>query len=193
MTVDYDPFHPYTERAAVKDAVDDEDDLVDFTTEQLEYHGWSCMTETKPDRSDYRADIVANHDRYGWLGVEAKCSPNPRPAFAEAFKQVTEQYWNREFAGKPILMWAILIWDKEAEWLTPTGLGLSFIWRYGLGLFYGTQFNTVKFKHNQQALSIPVSVVSHNESGTADQIREFVKERRRETPLSTIGEGAQWR
>jgi hypothetical protein len=186
------PYHPHSTKEEVRLAVNSESDLVEFATDQLKYHGWGVSTEIKPDRSDYRIDILATHEKLGWVGIEAKYGGDSTEMFAEAFQQVTEQYWDKKFAGRPVLLWAVLIWDRGVNWIISENNFLSFTHNYGLGLFRGHHFNQIRYKWSSPMLSVPVSNKNWNRRGSVTEIRDYVKKKRNKTKLSKTRKNADW-
>lgn len=169
-----------------------ESDLQAIVAEILRSNGWTAVREYHPDNANRRIDIFAEHDTYGTLGIETKHIRRSRDAavLAEAYLQITRDYWNRNFNGQNILFWAI------APYFQPGKVGGSindgrisdfvrdFITETGVG-FMNCHADTLKVMFDADDLSKTIPIAgpySDHYDNRLDlaELREYVTNRRQE-------------
>lgn len=119
----------------------DENELQSVLADVFRSAGWTAIREYTPDHSQKRVDLYAEHGEYGTLGVETKHIRSDRDGgrLAEAYLQVTRDYWQRQYNQEKILLWAVApyfapggltgaiddnrIRDFVQEFITATGVG----------------------------------------------------------------------
>lgn len=87
----------------------DEDELQQILAEIFRSEGWTAIREYTPDRSQKRVDLFVEHERYGEMGIETKHLRSDRNGakLAEAYVQITRDYWRKQYNGEKVLLWAI--------------------------------------------------------------------------------------
>lgn len=176
--------------------IQSENELQAWLVDELKANGWDAIREVKPDHSDYRIDILALHSDYGRIGIETKFI---RPGdggrvFADACRQITEQYWDLKILNKPVHLWALAPYfegeftrEYDEEWMKGFVTGRrkfvrEFFCRYGIGIlrilrdyvYFDYAFSVGEYK-------IPVSEECPNryfENVDIDAIRESVRRKR---------------
>lgn len=86
-----------------------EDELQSWLKSFFEDKGWTAIREASPFHTDYKADLIVNHEDYGWFGIETKYFEGDGGAkAAEAHHQITRKYRGRKYVGgNRIDMWAV--------------------------------------------------------------------------------------
>lgn len=103
----------------------------------MENFGWDVIREMNPDHTDYRADIVATHERFGWLGIETKylAGCNYGRDIAHAHRQIIKQYRGRRYLGNDVDLWAVCAYPSHVSdlstWSAPRMR--EFLNVYGIG------------------------------------------------------------
>jgi hypothetical protein len=68
-------------------------------------HDWNVAREVKPAGKEFRADLLVEHERLGWFGIETKFANLGGKVIAEAHHQIVKKYRNRRYFGKKIELW----------------------------------------------------------------------------------------
>lgn len=88
--------------------LESEEELQVWLENYFEEHGWTAIREVSPAHSSVRADLIVNHEDYGWIGIETKYFKNDGGAkIAKAHHQITRKYRGKKYIGKRINLWAI--------------------------------------------------------------------------------------
>jgi len=88
--------------------LESEEELQVWLESYFEKHGWTAIREVSPAHSDVRADLIVNHEDYGWIGIETKYFKSDGGAkIAKAHHQITRKYRGKKYIGKRINLWAI--------------------------------------------------------------------------------------
>jgi len=178
-----------------------EDELQQFLADGFESNGWNAIREVKPDRSNYRVDLLLLHPEYGRIGVETKYI---RPGdggrvFAEACQQIVGQYWNQKYLGEKVTMWAVAPYFEVEhrpgeldEWASGHTRGRQqfvreFFCRLGIG-FIGLSgsYAIIDFAYSVPEYKIPGFSMGrpvperHYENVNPDAIRKSVQAKREE-------------
>lgn len=71
--------------------------------------GWTALREVSPHWSNDSADLIVQHEDYGWIGIETKYF---RPddggrKLANTHRQILFQYRGRNYLNTRILLWAL--------------------------------------------------------------------------------------
>jgi len=167
-----------------------EDELQSVLTEILRSVGWTAIREYSPDHSNKRIDIYAEHDRYGTVGIETKHIRSNRDGkrLADAYVQITRDYWRKRYNREQILFWAIApyfapgklpntvddqrISDFVRQFVTGTGVGLINCHKDTL---------TIQYSDTDLGLSIPIAgpyVDTYASRVDVEDLRSHVRELR---------------
>lgn len=94
--------------------LESEDELQEWLEAAFEESGWTAIREVSPHSSDYRADLIVEHDEYGWFGIETKfIGSNQGPMdMAKAHHQIVQKYRGRKYIGNRIDLWAVCPYIK---------------------------------------------------------------------------------
>jgi hypothetical protein len=92
--------------------LDDEEELQQWLEQAFEECGWTAIREVSPHRSNFSADLIVNHDRYGWFGIETKyirrgAGSGGAHQMAKAHHQIVQQYRGKKYIGNRINLWAV--------------------------------------------------------------------------------------
>jgi len=167
-----------------------EDELQSVLTEILRSVGWTAIREYSPDHSNKRIDIYAEHDRYGTVGIETKHIRSNRDGkrLADAYVQITRDYWRKRYNREQILFWAVApyfapgklpntvddqrISDFVRQFVTATGVGLINCHKDTL---------TIQYSDTDLRLSIPIAgpyVDTYASRVDVEDLRSHVRELR---------------
>lgn len=148
----------------------DENELKDYLEDKFESNGWDCLREVRPDRSQYKVDIILKHDFFGPIGMEVKYlkAGDSAGVIADAHKQVTNQYWDKKYFGEKILKWTVCIYERRLhgsddnvdEWgRNMVGIRKrftrEFFCRYGIGVLRLGDFAEIDFNYSSNEHKIP--------------------------------------
>lgn len=152
--------------------------------------GWTAIKEYRPDHSQKRVDIYAEHNEYGIVGIETKYIRSHRDGgrLAEAYLQITRDYWRRQYNQEKILLWAVApyfapgklpdtandqrISDFARQFLTATGVGYINCHNDTL---------TIQYSDTDLRLSIPIAgpyADTYASRVDVERLRAEVRERR---------------
>jgi len=97
--------------------VESEDELQSWLESAFEAAGWTAIREVRPHSSDYRADLIVQHDRFGWFGIETKYIGSNAGAvdMAKAHHQITQKYRGKKYIGNKIDLWCVCPYIKYAN------------------------------------------------------------------------------
>lgn len=167
-----------------------EDELQSVLTDIFRSAGWTAIREYSPDHSNKRIDIYAEHDTYGTVGIETKHIRSDRDGqrLADAYVQITRDYWRKRYNREKILLWAVApyfapgklpntaddqqISDFVRQFLTATGVG--FINCHNDTL-------TIQYSDTDLRLSVPIAgpyADTYASRVDVDELRRHVRERR---------------
>jgi hypothetical protein len=167
-----------------------EDELQSLLADIFRSAGWTAIREYTPDHSNKRIDLYVEHDRYGTIGIEAKHISSGRDGarLAEAYIQVTRDYWRKRYNHEKILLWAVApyfapgklpntaddqrILDFVREFLTGTGLGF---------IDCHSDTLTIQFSATELSKAIPIAgpyADTYASRVELRELREHVRERR---------------
>jgi hypothetical protein len=174
----------------IEEAPTSEDELQSVLTEILRSVGWTAIREYSPDHSNKRIDIYAEHDRYGTVGIETKHIRSNRDGkrLADAYVQITRDYWRKRYNREQILFWAVApyfapgklpntvddqrISDFVRQFVTATGVGLINCHKDTL---------TIQYSDTDLRLSIPIAgpyVDTYASRVDVEDLRSHVRELR---------------
>jgi len=168
-----------------------EDELQSVLADVFRSAGWTAIREYSPDHSNKRIDLYAEHDRYGTIGIETKHIRSGRDGrrLAEAYVQVTRDYWRQRYNREKILLWAVApyfapgklpntvddnqISDFVREFFTATGVG-----------FIDCHSDTLTIQYSATDLSKAIPIAGPYADTYAarvelEDLRDHVRERRR--------------
>lgn len=175
----------------VRQQPQDEDELQEMLVDVFRSNGWTAVREYRPDNSRKRVDVYAEHDVYGTVGIETKHIRSDRDGsrLAEAYIQITRDYWRKRYNGDKVLLWAVApyfapgkltgsiddghIRDFVQEFITATGVGY---------LDCHSDTLTIQFSDAGSALAIPVAgpyTDTYRSRLDIESVRDQVRERRR--------------
>jgi hypothetical protein len=96
------------EKQRVCGELSDEYELQSWLESYFEDCGWTAIREVSPHRSDFKADLIVEHEDYGWIGIEAKYFDSDGGAkIADAHHQITRKYRGEKYLNNRIDLWAI--------------------------------------------------------------------------------------
>jgi len=89
----------------------------------FENHGWIALREVSPHSSNNRADLIVQHDDFGWFGIETKFFDNDGGAkVADAHHQIITKYRGKKYVGNRIDLWCVAPYfsgyDTDDEWVS---------------------------------------------------------------------------
>jgi hypothetical protein len=87
------------------DKIENEYEWQDYLERYFEWNDWTVVREAKPAGTEYRADLLVEHDQYGWFGIETKFANLGGRKMAEAHHQIVKKYRNRTYFGHKIDLW----------------------------------------------------------------------------------------
>jgi hypothetical protein len=114
----------------------------DFLEQYFEWYGWNVVREVRPSQTEYRADLLVEHDEYGWFGIETKYTNRGGRKMAEAHHQITTKYRGKMYFGHKITNWIYAPFyefiqnDSYNSWMNEQylmGLAQDFFQRHGVG------------------------------------------------------------
>lgn len=179
-------------RSGVCPQLDNEDELQAWLKSHFEENGWTAIREVKPHGSDYSADLLVNHDRYGWIGIECKYFDHDGGSkIAKAHHQIVTKYRGEKFIkNNRVNLWAICPYFKGIgatsqyyrnqqelrqkllrEMFCAHGMGIIKLNRYSL---------LIDFAYSQSGSKIPVSERSDyhsHEKVDIENIRDIVSKK----------------
>lgn len=176
--------------------INSETALVDFLDQGLSSHGWHTDREVSPKGYDYRVDLIASHEVFGRIGIEAKHitkAGGGGKKIARAHEQITRQYWDKEYSGEKILLWAVCPFfsrlygkigegQKKSIWAYEK-LTAEIFRHYGVGFVSITeQYANIRYGHGPITDSIPLFPIERDlpevDEHDVAEIREKVKDKR---------------
>jgi len=104
--------------------LDSEDELQEWLKDAFEEAGWTAIREVSPHSSDYRADLIVEHDRFGWFGIETKFIGTGRGLtnIAKAHHQIIQKYRGRRYIGEKIDLWCVCPYLQNANTIREPGM-----------------------------------------------------------------------
>jgi hypothetical protein len=89
--------------------IESEDELQEWLEGAFEDAGWTAIREVSPHGSNLRADLLVQHEEFGWFGVETKFIGKSQGPInlAKAHHQIVQQYRGRRYLGNKIDLWAV--------------------------------------------------------------------------------------
>jgi len=93
-------------------SINSEDDLQNYIEHGMESNGYTVIREIKPHYSNFRADIVAQHDSIGTVGIECKYVTGGPIVAAEAARQVIDKYAGQKFVNWKVDVWGICLFGR---------------------------------------------------------------------------------
>lgn len=170
----------------------DEDELQRILAEVFRSNGWTAIREYTPDKSQKRIDLFVEHPKYGKIGIETKHLRSDRDGstLAQAYIQITRDYWKKRYNGEKILLWAIApyfspgkllgsIDDDQIkhfvrEFITATGVGY---------IDCHADTLTARFSESSFSKTIPIAgpyVSTYSDRVQLERLRNHVRERRQD-------------
>lgn len=154
------------------------------------------MREVKPAHSSVRADLIVKHEKYGWIGIEAKYFKRDGGGkAAKAHHQITRKYRGKKYAGRnKIDLWAICPYfhgrnnERNRLGYRPHQQRANMIremfCKHGIGYIDLTRSELlIDFSFSKANSKIPVKddeESRHYENVDADAIRENVQDKMEE-------------
>jgi hypothetical protein len=94
--------------------INSEDELQEWLEKRFEDAGWTAIREVSPHRSNYRADLIVEHDNFGWFGIETKFIGKSQGPIdmAKAHHQITQKYRGKKYINNKIDLWAVCPYIK---------------------------------------------------------------------------------
>lgn len=147
--------------------LESEEELQEWLEEQFEKHGWTAIREVSPHSSSDRADLIVNHDRYGWMGIETKYFKRDGGAkIAEAHHQITKKYRGKKYIGNRINLWVFCPYfyglnaddpfQINQQWMRAR-LSKEFFSKHGIGFIDLDRSDLlIDFGHSMPVEKIPV-------------------------------------
>ena len=175
---------------------DDEGGLQAYLAEQFEQRGWGVKREVRPDNSQYRVDLLLSHPVFGRVGIETKFmrQGDGGGIVAEAHEQITQQYWDEEYGGEKVLLWALCPYSArqrsrdgfgESRAGVKKGFIREFFCHYGIGfLDLWTPASLITYNYSDTEMKIPAFPnsggidLSRYDDVSIDAIREAVAKKR---------------
>lgn len=170
--------------------LESEDEVQAWLKSEFEEAGWTAIREVSPAFSDYRADLIVQHQDYGWIGIEVKhcsTSDNSGGVLAEGFRQITQQYRGRTYINEQIDLWAIAPYfyskhqDREHDYGAPEKFVREFFCYFGIGYInFSRSQLMIDFAYSNRDTKIWVSDVSgrdneyHDSYGDIDSVENSV-------------------
>jgi hypothetical protein len=181
------------DRSGVCPVLDSEDELQEWLESHFEENGWTAIREVQPHGSDYQADLLVNHDRYGWIGIECKYFDHDGGAkIAKAHHQIVSKYRGKKYIkNNRVNLWAIAPYFKgigatsryyrNQQELRQTLIREMFC-AHGIGIIkLNRPILLVDFAYSQNASKIPVSESNkydcHHNDVDIDKIRGKVEQK----------------
>ena len=174
--------------------IDCEDDLQAWIKAGMESNGWTVLREVKARNSNYRADIVAQQDEIGTVGIECKYVSGGPIVAAEAGRQIISKYASEKFFQWQVDVWGVCLFGrsfKPKEMLQKHERESSKTEIYttkrilnGFGIGYVTtneDWVMMQFLPSGRSVHIPLFGVDTEigfEGVDFDRIRELIDERR---------------
>ena len=165
-----------------------ENELQRKLEQHFENHGWVAIREVSPHGSNVKADLIVEHDSYGWFGIETKYfSRDGGAKLADAHHQIVSKYRGRRYIGNRINLWAICPfftgydsdeWHRQrAEWRSD--FVREFFCRHGVGYVNPSRSPLlIDFAYSTASYKVPVDTdrqTRHHENVDIDRIRSSVK------------------
>lgn len=163
-----------------------EDDLQEWLEGFFEQNGWSAIREASPHNSRCSADLIVEHDEYGWVGIETKYFHGDGGGkAADAHHQITRKYRGRTYIGERIDLWAICpyFWGidspdyklKRQQQTTRSKFMREMFCRHGIGFVdLNRPVLLIDFAYSQPHAKIPVG--GEYASGGGDYFKEYVED-----------------
>jgi hypothetical protein len=97
--------------------LESEDELQEWLEAAFEDSGWTAIREVSPVGSDYRADLIVQHDNHGWFGIETKFIGDSQGPIdmAKAHHQIVQKYRGRKYIKNRIDLWLVCPYIKYGE------------------------------------------------------------------------------
>lgn len=139
-----------------------ENELQKWLESEFEDRGWMAIREVSPRNSSCSADLIVQHDDYGWFGIEVKYFKGDGGAKAAvAHHQIAEKYRGKKYLGEQINLWCICPYFATSE---PGGMYFrkgqfirEFFCRHGIGyLGLNRHDMLMDFAYNDRDMKVPV-------------------------------------
>ena len=104
-------------RSGVCPSLDSEDELQEWLESYFEDNGWTAIREVSPHRSNYSADLIVQHDKFGWIGIECKYFERDGGSkIAKAHHQIISKYRGEKYIkNNKIDLWCLCPYFKGIE------------------------------------------------------------------------------
>jgi hypothetical protein len=156
----------------------------DYLERFFEWYGWNVVREVRPGQTEYRADLLVEHDELGWFGIETKYTNRGGRKMAEAHHQIVTKYRNKMYFGHRINKWIyapfyeFLKQDSYQNWMNEQylmGLTQDFFQRHGIG-FLNPISMTIQFERGNGDTYIGIEK-HHRYDPDIDEIERVVTKR----------------
>ena len=165
-----------------------EDTLQNRLEQYFELHGWTAIREVSPHNANVRADLIVNHDEYGWFGIETKFFDGDGGSkAADAHHQIVSKYRGKRYIRNKINLWAICPFfsgrNSNDEWHQQRAnqrnqFTRELFCRHGVG--YINPFREpllIDFAYSRAECKVPVNTnrdTRHHDNVDVELIREAV-------------------
>jgi hypothetical protein len=174
--------------------LDNEDELQQWLEDYFEEHGWTAIREVSPHNSNQRADLIVQHDDFGWIGIETKYFDGDGGAkAAKAHHQITRQYRGKTYLTDRIDKWAICpyFWGiKSPDYIAyeqpkyRSTFIREFFCRHGIGFIdLERRDMLIDFAYSDLEMKIPVAGPQYEkfiEEVDIQKIEKYVSKKRSE-------------
>lgn len=178
----------------VIESVSSETDLQEQLQSYFKMHDWIALREQSPvgvgSQSNVRADLIVNHDTYGWFGVETKYFNSDGGAkVADAHHQIVSKYRSRKYINHRINLWVICPYfsgsgDDSDKWHTQRAnwrqsYTREFFCRHGIGFLNPHRDSLLlDFTYSDAEKKVPVDTdreTRHHRNVDIEKIRTSVE------------------
>jgi hypothetical protein len=165
----------------------DEKELQAWLKREFRQNGWDVYDEQRPKGTDYRADIIAHHSEYGWIGVECKYLKSVRcgSKFGRAIEQIIFQYRGKSYpkgAGQ-IDAWAVcpyFCFDQDPRHGAAYQTVREILTHFGIGILLPTDpKQRIDFAYSDEDTKISINQEAYGHYGDFDRITEMIQKKMR--------------
>jgi len=174
--------------------LDSEQELQEWLESYFEENGWTAIREVSPNNSTYKADLIVNHEDYGWIGVETKFFEGDGGGkMADAHHQIVRKYRHEKYINNRIRLWAVCPYFsgindqseyKKRQQQNRATIMREFFCRHGIGYIDLDKGNVeIDFAYSSSDTKIPVggdyseSLEERREDVDIGKIRDMVSKK----------------
>lgn len=147
--------------------IDSEARLQEWLQAYFERNNWTAIREVNVVGESYSADLIVNHQKYGWFGIEAKYFQGDGGAkMADAHHQITRKYRGEKYINTRIDLWAVCPYFADADCsdfkqmqeTTRLRLMREFFSRHGIGfLDLQRKGMVIDFAYSNKSMKVPIA------------------------------------